>query len=43
MATVNFIPYKSQSRGALGRVMKYVEQDEKTLMKNGLKLVSGHA
>ena len=43
MATVNFIPSKSQSRGSLGRVMKYVEQDEKTLMKNGLKLVSGHA
>lgn len=41
MATVNFISSKSQSRGSLGRVMKYVEQDEKTLMKNGLKLVSG--
>lgn len=43
MATVNFISSKSQSRGSLGRVMKYVEQDEKTLMKNGQKLVSGQA
>jgi len=43
MATVNFISSKSQSRGSLGRVMKYVEQEEKTLMKNGLKLVSGQA
>ena len=43
MATINFISYKSQSRGGLGRVLKYVEQDEKTLMENGLKLVSGQA
>ena len=43
MATINFISSKSQSRGSLGRVIKYVEQDEKTLMKNGIKLVSGQA
>lgn len=41
MATVNFIPYKSQSRGALGRVLQYVEQDKKTLREDGRKLVSG--
>ena len=40
MATVNFIRNAKQSRGALGRVKQYVEQEKKTVC-NGRQLVSG--
>jgi len=38
MATVNFIPYRSQSATALGRVAEYVAQEKKTADR---QLVSG--
>ena len=38
MATVNFIPYRSQSATALGRVCEYVAQEKKSLSR---QLVSG--
>lgn len=40
MATVNFIRCKKQSRGALGGVKRYVEQEKKTVC-DGRQLVSG--
>lgn len=41
MATVNFVRYSSQSITALKNVAAYVKQDEKTLMDNGQRLISG--
>jgi len=41
MATVNFVRYSSQSITALKNVEAYVKQDEKTLMDNGQRLISG--
>lgn len=42
MATVNFIRYKKQTRGALDSVMRYVMQDSKTLDQEiGARLISG--
>lgn len=41
MATVNYIAYKKQSKGALSGVAQYVVQDIKTLTENGQRLVSG--
>lgn len=35
MATVNFIPYKRQSKAALNGVLRYVEQEKKTLTETG--------
>ncbi len=42
MATVNFIPYKRQSGGALTGVKRYIEQDEKTFDESlGKHFISG--
>ena len=42
MATVNFIPYRSQSATALGKVAEYVSQEDKTLDEQSrTQLVSG--
>ncbi len=41
MATVNFVHYDSQSITVLKNVVAYVKQDEKTLMDNGQRLISG--
>lgn len=41
MATVNFIPYKSQSKAALSGVLRYVEQEKKTLTETGQQFISG--
>lgn len=41
MATVNFVRYSSQSITVLKNVEAYVRQDEKTLMDNGQRLISG--
>ena len=41
MATVNFVRYSSQSITALKNVEDYVKQDEKTLMGDGQRLISG--
>ncbi len=41
MATVNFVRYSSQSITVLKNVEAYVKQDEKTLMDDGQRLISG--
>ena len=41
MATVNFVRYSSQSIAVLKNVEAYVKQDEKTLMDDGQRLISG--
>ena len=41
MATVNYISYKKQSKGALSGVAQYVAQGIKTLTDDGQQLVSG--
>jgi hypothetical protein len=44
MATVSAIPEKTQSKTAMGKVMRYVAQEKKTLFSNGEKsyqLISG--
>lgn len=41
VATVNFIPYKSQSKAALSGVLRYVEQEKKTLTDTGQQFISG--
>ena len=41
MATVNFVHYDSQSVTVLKNVVAYVKQDEKTLLDDGQRLISG--
>lgn len=41
MTTVNFVRYSSQSITVLKNVEAYVKQDEKTLMDDGQRLISG--
>lgn len=41
MATVNFLHYDSQSVTVLKNVVAYVKQDEKTLLDDGQRLISG--
>ena len=41
MATVNYVRYRSQSITVLKNVEAYVKQDEKTLLEDGQRLISG--